>query len=332
MQPLVTVIIPAYNAEKTIGETLESVFRQSYPSVEVIVVDDGSTDNTPALVENYAKTYMNIRYIRQENSGVAAARNTGIRASKGEYVAPLDADDLWHPRKLEFHIAALEDAGPQAAVAYSPFRVLNKLGEVVDNSRKFAYSGNIFDLHLGDNFIGNGSGITVRRNAVLEMGGYSTILHEKGLQGGEDYLLQMQLARKYDFVAVPLYLIGYRVYEGNMSSNDLAMIKSMSMVYDYLQQNYDLNRSILQKGRARLLKHYIGSACAKRERHVNLTKIMSYGKQRGETFFFLNIILSMLVYKTGGKLYRLCKKNLYFRADGNQQFLNFDDFVDSPQE
>lgn len=330
-RPLVSVIIPAFNAEKTIGETLESVFRQSYPNVEIIVVDDGSTDNTSSLVENYAKSCLNIRYIRQENSGVAAARNTGIGASEGEYVAPLDADDLWHPRKLEFHIAALEDAGHQAAVAYSPFRVLNELGEVVDNSRMFAYSGDIFDLHLGDNFIGNGSGITARRNAVLEMGGYSTILHENGLEGGEDYLLQMQLARKYDFVAVPLYLIGYRVYEGSMSSNDLKMIKSMSMVYDYLQQNYDLNRSILQKGRTRLLKHYIGCACAKRDRYVTLINTISYGKEREETLLFLSLILRMLVYKTGGKLFKLCKKHLPHGAD-KYKFLNFDDFVDSPQE
>lgn len=323
--PLVSVIIPAYNAGNTIEATLNSVFKQSYQNIEVIVVDDGSTDNTATLVKKHANSHKNLRLITQKNAGVAAARNHGIKCSKGEYIAPIDADDLWHSKKLELHVAALESAGPTSAVAYSPHVILSKDGELLGKSEKYPYSGNVFNIQLEDNFIGNGSGMTVRKSALLEIGGYSTILYEKGLQGGEDYLLQMQLAYKYHFVCVPQYLIGYRVYAGNMSSNDLKMIKSMFMVYDYLQENFKLDRVLLQRGKASLLKHYAGCACAKRSILINLAQIIAYGKQRGETLAFISLITNLLICKVTRKLYKICRRSLYLTKE-NKSFINLSDF------
>ncbi len=100
-QPLVSVVIPAFNAGPYITETLESVLGQSYPHREIIVVDDGSTDDTERRVAPYLRQ---IRYLRQPNAGEGKARNAGLRAAKGDYIALLDADDLWLPEKLEVQL------------------------------------------------------------------------------------------------------------------------------------------------------------------------------------------------------------------------------------
>lgn len=107
--PLVSVVIPSFNSERYIRQTIESVRSQSLTDWELIVVDDGSTDGSPALVENYASNDSRIRLLRLErNAGrPAVPRNVGVRAARGQYVAFLDADDLWHPQKLELQIAAL---------------------------------------------------------------------------------------------------------------------------------------------------------------------------------------------------------------------------------
>lgn len=116
MNPLVSVIIPAYNAEKFIADALESVFAQTYRPLEIIVIDDGSTDETVKIVKNYQTSFTgkfsetsktnetNLIYIYQQNSGPSKARNTGINAAKGEYIAFLDADDIWTKDKLEKQI------------------------------------------------------------------------------------------------------------------------------------------------------------------------------------------------------------------------------------
>ena len=99
---LISCIVPTFNGERYLPETLDSIFAQTYPSLEVIVADDGSTDGTAALVASYRRR---IRYLRQDNQGPAAARNLGISAAQGEFIAFLDADDLWHPDKLERQMA-----------------------------------------------------------------------------------------------------------------------------------------------------------------------------------------------------------------------------------
>ena len=102
MNPLISVIIPVYNCEKYVAEAIESILAQTYPALEVIVVDDGSTDGTGEIV----KSFPQVKYLFQDNAGTAAARNRGIRAAKGEYIAFLDADDLWLPEKLAQQISA----------------------------------------------------------------------------------------------------------------------------------------------------------------------------------------------------------------------------------
>jgi glycosyltransferase involved in cell wall biosynthesis len=243
--PLVSIVIPAYNAERTIGETICSVLRQSYENLDIIVVDDGSTDRTRATVVQWALKDSRINVITQRRAGVAAARNTGISVAKGTYIAPLDADDLWHPERVSLHVEALEAAGPGTAVAYSPFFLIDGEGRIYAKSQLYNCTGDVFERQLGQNLVGNGSGLTVRRTAAVEVGGYCPLLFEKGAQGCEDFLFQLELALKYRFVCVPQYLVGYRKYAGNMSSNLVQMRHSQLHMYEYLCAKYGLPRKMV---------------------------------------------------------------------------------------
>ena len=139
--PLISVVVPAFNASQTIRETLRTISQQTYRNLEVIVVDDGSTDNTAALVQEHSLHDPRFRLISQMNGGVASARNTGVHASSGEFIAFIDADDLWHPSKLEKQIAVLLSGGREMALVYCPFRSIDAAGKVLASPRSYAISG-----------------------------------------------------------------------------------------------------------------------------------------------------------------------------------------------
>lgn len=258
---LVSVIIPAYNAEKTIAETLKCVLAQSYQDIEIIVVDDGSTDQTRTLLDTYAAAHPKIQVISQANAGVAAARNTAIAAAKGAYIAPIDADDLWHPHRIERHLKALESAGPRAAVAYSPFYVIDPQSTVCGQSTNFNLSGNVFYALLKQNLVGNGSGLLIKTDALRHVGGYSPGLRELGAQGCEDYLLQLHLAYHYDYVCVPEYLIGYRTYAGNMSSDKIKMLRSEILMHDMIQKAYPIDQKAHFRAKMGTMSRLIPRVC-----------------------------------------------------------------------
>ena len=115
--PIVSIIIPTYNRAGLITETLKSVFAQTYKDYEVIVIDDGSTDNTEEVLAPYMDR---IRYIRQENAGVSVARNRGMLAATGEFIAFLDSDDLWYPEKLEKQVACMKEH-PEIGMTYTDY-------------------------------------------------------------------------------------------------------------------------------------------------------------------------------------------------------------------
>lgn len=108
MSPTISCVVPVYNGSEYLSEALDSILAETCPVAEIILVDDGSTDTTPAVAARYSQS---IRYIRQENRGPAAARNTGLRACGGEFISFLDADDTWHPKKIELQMEALRADG-----------------------------------------------------------------------------------------------------------------------------------------------------------------------------------------------------------------------------
>ncbi len=225
-EALVSVVTPAFNAAATLAETLTSIRSQTYKNLDIIVVDDGSTDDTAAIVRSHMEHDPRIRLVQQWNGGVASARNAGIRASKADFVAFIDADDLWHPSKISKQMAVLLSASSSMALVYAPYRLIDSNGRVIGSQRRAGVDGWVLYRHFHANLVGNGSSILVRKAVLDELGGFETGLRAAGAEGCEDLLLQLRIAARYQFGEVPEYLVGYRRRPGSMSSDTEQMLKS----------------------------------------------------------------------------------------------------------
>lgn len=168
---IVSIVIPAYNAAGFISRTLDTVRAQTFAEHETIVVDDGSTDGTDGVVQAYLTRHAMVgRVVRQENRGIAAARNAGMRASNGTYVSLLDHDDLWYPDKLAAVMAVFERHLDTDLVCHD--ENITREGRVVRVSRRRLPRGNLYEaLLFGGNLL-SPSATTVRRDAALALGGF----------------------------------------------------------------------------------------------------------------------------------------------------------------
>lgn len=225
LSPRVSVVIPAFNAAATLADTLDAVRDQSVADLEVIVVDDGSTDDTRGIALRYASQDGRFRCISVPNGGVASARNTGIAAARAQYVAPLDADDLWHPDKTARQLAVLM-ARAEVSMVYCSRRNVDAQGRVLKTISKATLSGWACHRMTAFNAVGNGSAIMFRKADALRAGGYDTRLRQQGAQGSEDYLLQIRLAAMAQVAVDGDYLVGYRKSANAMSNDDAGMLRS----------------------------------------------------------------------------------------------------------
>lgn len=245
--PLVSVIVPAYNAERFLAETLDSILAQTYPHFEVLVVDDGSTDRTAAIAQAYCDRDSRIRLLQQPNGGVAAARNLGIREARGEFIAPIDADDIWYPQNLEKQIACFLRSDPKVGVVYAWSNYIDEDGLPLPGCRAFAIQGNVFLTLVCHDFLGNASASVIRRCCLEQVGLYSTELRAQGAQGCEDLDLYLRLAEHYQFQVVPEFLIGYRKLSSSMSCNYTSMANSYCQVLAWVHQRHpDLPERLLR--------------------------------------------------------------------------------------
>lgn len=245
--PLASVIIPAYNAERFLRQAVESALAQSHPNVEVIIIDDGSTDGTRQLAEELAKTDERVRVLTQGNAGVGAARNRGIAEARGEYIAPLDADDFWYPDKLSRQIGLLEERGERWGLAYCWSRSVDENGAISDSLPHWPVEGDIFQALIYRNIIGNASVPLFRAEALREVGGFRTRAQQAGAQGCEDWDLTLRVAAKYLAVGAPEYLVAYRQIAGTMTSNFLGMARSYeATIEDLRSQHPELPKSLLR--------------------------------------------------------------------------------------
>jgi len=251
--PLVAVIIPAYNAARTIDSTLWSVRNQTHSILDIVVVDDGSTDATVDIVARHAEDDPRVRLISQKNAGVAAARNRGIAQTRAEFVAPVDADDLWHPTKLEKQLALMLEGGERVGLVYSWSVTIDEDGMIVGLDHHSDAEGDVIVEMCRRNFLGNASSALIRRAAILKAGGYDSALREMGGQGCEDWLLYLAIADVWRFGVVKEYLTGYRVVEGNMSSNVLSMWRSHQLVSERMTASWPHRSRYLAESRRYVL-------------------------------------------------------------------------------
>lgn len=210
--PLVSVVIPTYNSAAFLPQSIESVLQQTYDNFEVIVIDDGSTDNTEAVLADYKDK---IRYIKKNNGGPSGARNLGIAEAKGEFIAFQDSDDLWLPEKLQLQMEYLT-THPEIAVLYTDLIQFNQQG-VVSAGLEERYgslpSGYIFEELLVNHAI-TLSTIIVRRSCIDEIG-----VFDESLIGAEDYNFYLRLARKFQFDFLNQALVHKRLHTNNLSDD-----------------------------------------------------------------------------------------------------------------
>jgi glycosyltransferase involved in cell wall biosynthesis len=234
--PLVSVIIPAYNAEIFIARTLQSVLSQTYQNIEVLVVDDGSKDRTAEIVESFAQKDSRIILLQQTNAGVAAARNLAIEKSRGEYIAPIDADDIWYPQKLEKQVQCMLEAEPSVGLVYAWSTFINEEDVIIGKYTSYYYQnipsieGYVYPAMMYTNLIGNASVPLIRRSCFEKVGFYNCKLKEQNAQGCEDWDIYLRIAEFYQFRVVPEFLIGYRQVKGSMSKSYQSMAKSYDLV------------------------------------------------------------------------------------------------------
>jgi len=209
--PAVSICIPTYNRKDYLKETLESIFAQSYKDYEVVIVDDGSTDGTEEMIKQLGH---NVRYHWQRNGGDAAAKNKLIELAIGEYITPLDSDDLLVPDAIERMVAVMrQEAEP--VIVYGPYLRIDQHGSVIGKDKRRLYSGFVTKYLFQDVFI-HSCGSMFPRNAMKEAGGFNT-----SLRVCSDYDLWLRLSLKYRFVALSEPTFKRRRHPGNLTVRSL---------------------------------------------------------------------------------------------------------------
>jgi glycosyltransferase involved in cell wall biosynthesis len=220
----ISVIVPAYNAEKTILETIQSIQKQTFSNFELIVINDGSNDKTVELINTIVDPRLKI--FSYENGGLPVARNRGIAHANGEFITFIDADDLWTPDKLELQIAALQQH-QEAGVAYSWTAFINDQGQLLYAQEPLFFDGDVYPQLLVNNFISSGSNILVRRQFIESAGDFDPLL-----KSAEDWDYNIRLASLCPFTVVPKYQILYRKSQNSMTAKINIMEKAIFTVIE----------------------------------------------------------------------------------------------------
>jgi glycosyltransferase involved in cell wall biosynthesis len=209
--PRVSVVIPTYNHAAFVRETLDSVFAQTYRDFEIVVINDGSPDNTEEVLKELIDGHR-VAYVRQENAGQAAARNAGLKMAKGEYIAFLDDDDVWPADKLEWQAARLDEE-PEAVLVYG---LLKRVGSEVPDlpEETSAPEGWLADRFRRSNWIMSPGQTLIRAEPLREIGGFDV-----SLPGADDWDLYIRLAERGKFVSDTRVSLIYRMHMANASRN-----------------------------------------------------------------------------------------------------------------
>lgn len=269
--PRVSVIIPTYNRAHYIAETIHSVFEQNFNDYEVIVIDDGSTDNTEEVIKPYLDK---ITFIRKENGGPASARNEGIKIAEGEYIAFLDSDDLWLPEKLDYqlnYMAAYRDVG----LTFTDAEVISGGN---NETRKIIFTGQDLSIKglFERNFIPTLT-VMVRKACIDNAGLFD---ESKGFIGVEDYDMWLRIAMRYRLGHIPKILARYRRHANNLMGRDLERnyINRLKIIQEFID-NYPDFPSEFQINMEEYYKNYYYRLGRKLYKHKQFDIASKYLRQ-----------------------------------------------------
>jgi len=225
-KPLVSIVIPVYNSEKYLQETVQSVINQTYSNWELIIVDDGSLDTSLLIAEKFAIQNQKIQIIEKSNTGVSDSRNVGLRSVKGKYVAFLDSDDVWLPNNLEAKIGLLQNTNVDAA--YSFCETINEYSKKLNSLKKGCSNFSLDDMLLWNaNYITIPSGLIFKTSVVTSIGGFN----RKLTNNADQEILMRLLANNGKVVVYESVTWHYRIHSSNMSLNIKTMEKDTLLTY-----------------------------------------------------------------------------------------------------
>jgi len=307
----VSVIIPTYNRAEYVFEAIQSVLDQTYSNREIIVIDDGSTDETQ---ERLSGLQGQVKIRCTKNRGPAAARNHGIRFASGEYVAFLDSDDVWLPEKLGLQIPLLEARREVGLVYSDAYRIYENTG-VTEKDTEFTrlkpHSGRIFQPLFQENFIHTSTAV-VRRRCLDDVG----LFDESGrFSVGEDYDLWLRIATRYEIDYINKPLIKYRDHSTNISGKNMQdelpqVIAVLEKVLDWepqlAEELGDLRKKRLSELHYWVGRNYFSSYELRRSRN-HFLNVIQYFPYQIKPYIYL--ILSLLGVKTVKNL-KACKRGL----------------------
>ena len=283
--PKVSVIIPTYNSAQFIAEALESVFVQTYKDYEVIVVDDGSTDNTKEVLKPYMSK---IRYIYKENGGAASARNVGIKNARGEYIAFLDSDDLWLPEKLEKQMGYFEEH-PQVDMVFAN---CVRFSEEVSNTRndiRQLVSDDMFVNIWWYNIIPT-STVIVKRECFKKVGFFD---ESRELETTEDKEMWLRIAREYKIGHLDEVLTKYRVrFSGYNRSNIDRAYNSTKLVINKYWRYLERRGYSIKFLHQRLHRHYFNYGLS----HLHVGNVQDAHKQFEKAIKYNPLNFKTIVY------------------------------------
>ena len=232
---LVSIVIPVFNAAAYMKQTLESALEQTYRNIEIVAVDDGSSDGSLALLRSYEPR---IKVLSQANRGVSLARNRGVRESSGDFLAFLDADDVWDPTKVERQVSVLTQH-PGALAVYCDHRIIDAEGNITGPSGALAQprtSGQLLRNLILSNFIISPSLVMLRRAAFEQVGGF-----DESVRAAEDYDLWMRIAASGPILYMLDTLVSYRrhgrnKYAGESLESHLGALRSLMNIRPYVER------------------------------------------------------------------------------------------------
>lgn len=231
MKTKIDVIIPTYNSATFLVDAVKSVLKQTYKVNKIIIVDDGSTDGTAKICMKLKIRYPQISYLRQNNSGLSAARNTGIQFSKAEYLAFCDADDVWEKEKLAKQVEVIVKSRlPRLGLVYCDYYNINEEGNRItypSMDLDIKIRGNVGNLLMEGNYIASsGSGVLVKSECFTKVG-----MFDEKLVSCEDWDMWIRITQKYQVDYVNEKLVGIRRTQKSMSQDGTRMCIGMSMLY-----------------------------------------------------------------------------------------------------
>jgi glycosyltransferase involved in cell wall biosynthesis len=229
-KPLVSVIVATYNMASFVTDTIDSLLNQSWPNIEVIIIDDGSTDNTAEVLQQY-ESDSRVILIAQPNQGQTVAKNRGLQKATGEFIGFCDADDLWRPEKLSTQLPHFTD-NKKLAVVYGGFSWIDASGMQIKTPHRQGLSGKITGPLLADNFVHFPTTLT-RKSVIDEFNGF-----DESLTMAIDYDLWLRISTKYEFLYLDDIFVDYRIWEGQMSHKTGERFKNaLIMTEKFIAQN-----------------------------------------------------------------------------------------------